>query len=437
MNRCLKVKPINISIEKINIMKYIQIYLVLTVFLYSFGPVDWKTENPILVYSLLLMYQVAFFFGYQSAEKCTIKKRNYLIKQNIIKYFPIIAFIAITMNAIYYMRIVKLVNNRGILDVIVASLTNPSSLYTARSAVTIASSEMFGGKFFALLVPLMGPITTSIIPLTIVFFKEFNIKSKVLSILCIFSQVLLSISSGTSEGYFNIIVFFITGMLLKDRIHSTQISRKEFKIFLSFFVLFLTFLGIFDSVMADRNRGSFSLSLGINSIDFENWMLMLLPDFLQSLLIYLTIYVTQGYYGFSLATLCDWNPTMGFGNSMYLIKNLKDLFSIDIMEYTYMGQAEAYGWGATVNWHTAYTWIANDVSLLGVVFIMYFIGWLLNQVYRDAFFNKNPIAIALFNVIIMFCFFIPANNKVFAAPQTFTTFWFCIIIWFFQHKVRF
>lgn len=413
-----------------NIMKYIQLYLGATLILYIFGPIQWKTKNPILTISLLIVFQLSYALGfYSSKEKEFIEDNNFNNKW-LLKYYCLFAVISIAMNVVYLIRVARLVAGRSVFDVISMAFTNPSGLYGGGGTVT--SSQMFGGKFFAILVPVFGPITVAIIPITIVYFKQLSLMGKTLGVFSFVSQLFLSLSAGTSEGIVNIIIYLITGFLLKNR--SNRKSNRKITVIIIITAV-VVFLSLFSFVMENRNKGSFSLSLGGNKIDFNNALLMMLPENLKALLIYLTIYITQGYYGMSLATACSWTPTFGIGNSLYIIQNVEELFNFDLMSYTYMGQAEVYGWGATVNWHTAYTWIANDVSFWGVPVVMFFMGRLLRQVLCDARTTKNPIAIGLSAMLIMFSVFIPANNKILAAPQTFVAFFVFLIIWIFQRRV--
>lgn len=419
------------SEEQFNIMKYIQIYLGFTLILYIFGPIQWKTKNPILTIFLLILFQLSYALGFYSSKEKVFTEDNNFNTKWLLKYYCLFAIISIGMNVVYLIRVARLVSGRSVSDMIKMAFTNPSKLYGGGKS-TVMSSQMFGGKFFAILVPIFGPITVAIIPITIVYFRQLSFVGKTLGVFSFVSQLFLSLSAGTSEGIFNMMIFLITGFLIKSR-SSRRSSRKVTMIII--IIAVVVFLSLFSFVMENRNKGSFSLSIGGNKIDFNNGLLLLLPENLRDLLIYLTIYVTQGYYGMSLATTCSWTPTFGVGNSLYVIQNVEELFNFNLMRYTYMGQVEVYGWEATANWHTAYTWIANDVSFVGVPVVMFFMGRLLRQVLCDARTTKNPIAIGLSAMLIMFSVFIPANNKILAAPQTFVAFFVFLIIWIFQRRV--
>ena len=124
----------------------------------------------------------------------------------------------------------------------------------------------------------------------------------------------------------------------------------------------------------------------------------------------------------ALALSLDWIPTWGTGFSSFIRNNLQELFNIDLIKFSYQGRAEKFGWGANRNWHTGYTWFANDVSFIGVIFLMFIIGWLLARMYKDSVENRNPFACVIFGIMLMQVLFLSCNNKIFADASTFITF---------------
>ncbi len=47
---------------------------------------------------------------------------------------------------------------------------------------------------------------------------------------------------------------------------------------------------------------------------------------------------------------------------MFLIDNFNFLFDDKLLDYSYQAKIEKYGIDRFVNWHSFYTWVANDVS---------------------------------------------------------------------------
>lgn len=145
-------------------------------------------------------------------------------------------------------------------------------------------------------------------------------------------------------------------------------------------------------------------------------------------------YFTQGYYGMSQAMTVSWTPMFGVGNSMFLVDFLSE-HVYDIDQFTYqMKIEEAYGWGSDVQWHSMYTWLANDVSFLGVIFVMFFIGMLFAMMFKDAVKNQNIFAqLSVFYFILMMVF-IPCNNQIAQRPDTLFSFILIVICWFLSKR---
>ncbi|MDO5666184.1 MAG: hypothetical protein Q4G63_13160, partial [Bacteroidia bacterium] len=75
-------------------------------------------------------------------------------------------------------------------------------------------------------------------------------------------------------------------------------------------------------------------------------------------------------------------------------------------------------WSATINWHTAYTWIANDLSFIGVIIWMFLLGMLFSILVKLSL-DNSKVAIILFSLIVQIIIFLPMNNVVLSNPLTF------------------
>jgi hypothetical protein len=411
----------------LNLIIFIEIYLLFSIVFFFIGPTAWETRNALLTFTLVAIYQIMLYVGYKYGMRYPLKKRKLAIcsDEYVIRHFKIIASFALVINSLYLLRITALISSAGLWNLVVSSVTSPSALYDAANAITISSSNMFGGKLLAIVIGFGGIITTAIVPLTIVYFKRFNVSTKLIAILSIFVQTLLSISTGRSEGFFTLGIYGLGAAILVKR----KKKKSNLKVIIMIIIVIIALLAFYSNLMLDRTGGSYSLPLGENWVNTNVPLLKILPDNLEPLVVYLNIYLTQGYYGMSLATTCSWNPTFGFGSSAYLRENVESLLNIDLTTNSFLGQAQAFGWGASSNWHTVYTWLANDFSWPGVFVVMFLVGVIIAKIYRDAYINQNPVAIAMFSLLMLFVFFIPANNRVFAQAESFWAFWFYLIVW--------
>ena len=62
------------SVKLPNLMKYLIIYLCITVFLCFFGPIHFNIRNPLLLLFYISAYHLALWVGYKAACKGDIRK---------------------------------------------------------------------------------------------------------------------------------------------------------------------------------------------------------------------------------------------------------------------------------------------------------------------------------------------------------------------------
>lgn len=421
-------------------MKYIQLYLVFVGILYFVGPIEWKSNNNILLFGLIGAYQLALYLGYKFTFKPNEKNRIEHIQadQWFINNLKYICVFTIIISILLYIRNSNNIPFRQLITNIVNF--DMSSLYQVTSkAKLIASSDKFGGKILAYISTLSGPLFVALIPLVMLYWKRVNKISKALSLSAIFVYVMTNLLTGTNEVVFNIFMYATVVLLIKMQVSPQKnktIKKKRVKLLPIILIIFV-FMIFFTKNMTARTYGSYNLPISINTLDMDKWYIHFLPTRFQALLVYLSIYLCQGYYGMSLALRLPWVPTYFSGSSSFLRSNIEEIFRINISRYTYQSRAEVFGWYSGLNWHSAYTWLANDFHWFGVVFIMLLLGAFIGSIYKDSLETKNPIAIILLCIIFPGILFLTANNIVFAQPTTFMAFWFYLIIWLYQrHKQK-
>jgi hypothetical protein len=140
--------------------------------------------------------------------------------------------------------------------------------------------------------------------------------------------------------------------------------------------------------------------------------------------------VTQGYYALSLSLDREFLPLFGFGNSMFLYRNLARLTGDDdILNRPYPVQIEKDGWQAYGNWASIYPWIASDVSFPGTLVVVFLIGRLFALIWLDTLDGANPFAVALFAELVIMLIYFPANNQVLQSGEPLVAFYALLILW--------
>lgn len=415
--------------EPYPIMKYIQLYLFATIGLYLLGPVDWKTRLPLLTFALVIVYQLSLYYGYKrgSSKEVYSYSGSFFSYSSFRRYYWTFAIVVLVVSSLRIIRIAQLYGFSGISSLVETAIMSASDIYRADKTAT-TGDQMFGGTLLSILAGVVGPFSVMFIPMSVVCFKELSLSKKLIGVLTIIVFSLSKLVAGTNEGFFEPVLYLIVGFVLRSstRQHSTKRNRNW--IWLIVGVVAIVYL--FNLVMTDRNGTFYEFGqLGENQISPNKGLINYVPEGLKILFIWLTFYITQGYYGMSLALTGDWHPMFGAGFSSYLRSNLQPLFSHDLAQDTLMYSTNPYGWIYGVNWHTAYTWFASDVWWPGVIFIMLGMGYLFGRVFKEAYYTRNPISVGLFALLVMFCIFIPANNKIFANSDTFFAFFVYLFIW--------
>lgn len=139
-------------------------------------------------------------------------------------------------------------------------------------------------------------------------------------------------------------------------------------------------------------------------------------------------YLSQGFYGLSLAINEAFTSTYGLGHSPLVISLFgKQLFP-DIESRAYTHKIARLGWDPRGNWSTALLWIANDVSFYGVPFVLAVFGFLFAMCFRDAS-SGSPVATIFLTMLMTFVFFLPANNQLLLTINSYASFLFWGTVW--------
>ena len=139
----------------------------------------------------------------------------------------------------------------------------------------------------------------------------------------------------------------------------------------------------------------------------------------------------------NLSLSLDWDPTFGLGHSMFLVTQIDKHFDTKIFEHTYQKRAEIYGWSSTVNWHTMYSWIANDFSYFGVIVIMFILGRIMSWAINDFIYIHDYRSLVLFYFMIMMILYSSANNQVLSTVTSMIAFWYFLFSKIFIRRKRY
>ena len=128
-------------------------------------------------------------------------------------------------------------------------------------------------------------------------------------------------------------------------------------------------------------------------------------------------YLSQGYYGLSLALVTDgdWTRMVGFSYSLSVIAERLLGFEWQWPKTIVYQVGSTTGWGES-KWHTAFSHFASDFTWPGTVLLFGFFAYVYARSWLFSIRFGNPYAILLFTILTLGMFFLPANNQLFHSP---------------------
>lgn len=414
------------SVKLPNLMNCFVAYLCFTVFLCFFGPIHFNIRNPGIMILLLTAYHIALLLGYRWGTKKDVLKypvaeEAEFTGNDAVKLNRLI-IIGLAFDVLLLIIVCGTIDPAIVFDKITEGLLNPSTRYN--NAFSEAAAR--GSNISTLIVTLGMPFTIMALILGVFYFPMLRTETKLLVALLYFVHICYCFTQGANEGIFDVAIYIGVAAFLRVQSNSVNRQRKHLKrkgnvIFVvAVCVIACLALNFFTANIIGRTQGNFAFgTLGENYYDRNAPINKYIPENLAVTFVYLSAYLCEGYYGMSLATTVEWVPNFGMGFSSFIRNNLSDLLGVDLFKNSYQARVgQQYNWGALRNFHTAYTFWANDVSYIGVIFVMLLLGYVFARCYRASVLRQSKTAIIMMPLLVTMLFYLPANNKVFAQPAS-------------------
>lgn len=432
------------NMKKISPLKIFLIYWSFTLILYVFGPFNWITYKPILFWTLNTLYIFAFFLGWVfsmninigSQRKWDITEDNRLMKKLSIMIYINLFYEVINLFRTFLFSKFDII---GLIVRIINGISNMGNSYNdfQDSIGTIDGTNILGGTLITLFNYVWEIWAFAIILLSILYFRKFKFHQKIIALCTIMIEVVAYIARGTNIGVFRIILAILTFYYLKYiKLQSSFKNKKKkystWKLITIFLFGVILIIQLFDKIM--KSRGGIAYwqtewyNVGGIYLNKDSIFFKIVPSGFHQLLVSLSRYLSSGYYGMSLSLRVPWEPMFGVGHSMAL-QNLLKNFIPDISKISYQTRIESFGWDSYINWHTMYSWFANDLSYFGVIFIMLLFGYLFNKSLHDAIELNNPYAKLMVFYMFLMAIFLPCNNQLTQSTFVLFSFIYVFIKW--------
>lgn len=447
----------------------VELYLIITLLLYQFGPLNWHTKNEVMFWTLIFAYHFVFIAGYLLAIKkfkLRIPRVEKLDNKRVLNIFLwVVIFICVICFFIEY-RNTTFSNSFSITDFIenfIKGLENPALQYYGKSQ---AALTFVSNKLLTLVAAAFAFIYVGMVPLFIFLWNRLNYFHKFAFYIIVFFRIAIYVSIGTNKGIFDMLFYIGSSLLICFLLNFNKGSVLEFFKQKSL-ILFCCFLLVFsfcyfthnissrvgsvidytenivnknehneDNDYSDndhnQNDNSNSDSNDNTNSDIQDNEEIDNSDentsFIKRMYYSVTNYITQGYYGMSLALDEEFTTTYGIGHSAFLRSNFKSIFGIDVDDRTYQHKITEL-WDEDGQWHSFYSYIANDVSFYGVIVVMFIIGLYYGALSKDAIYNDSIIAKIIITLLVIMFVYMPANNQLLTVMYSFCAFFELSFLW--------
>lgn len=419
------------------------IYWAFTLFLYAYGPFAWVTYSPFIFWTLNILFIIAFVFGWLLSKKVVVGRRGiewtYEDEKKLIHRLGLLLYINLFYEVINLFRafLFDSLDVSALIQRIILGITNMGDAYNSfQNNVNATSAEVVGGVAITLFNFVWDIWGFSTLFFGALYFKRLKFHQKCIVVLCIFLEIISYLARGTNIGVFRVILVFVLLYYIKYMKSEKERLRKKngrkAKMIIIGIAAVVIIIFVFDKIM--KSRGGISYwqmnwyNIGGIHINYDSLFFKIIPSELHQLLVSLSGYLSQGYYGMSLTMRVPWKPMWGIGFSMAL-QNLLSNFIPTISDASYQSRIEKYGWDSYTQWHTMYSWFANDLSYLGVIFIMFLFGYVCHKALKDSLELNNPYAKVMLYYMFLIAAFLPCNNQIAQSTYTLFSFIYVFIKW--------
>jgi hypothetical protein len=422
---------------------FFQVYLTGSIFAFAFGPVNYDIANPLTLYTYVGLGQVAILLGYQlGIAKSPRRYTGYITPRNLLQITILFTVILLPITLQY-----RNYGNLGLAE----ALADPNAAYTARLK---SFEDEANAPWLSATRGLLSPLLALFVPMGIVYWGSIQLPWKVLWGCGIAGIVALAIFSGAAVGLFDLVLVVPWMLWLtthhrasqeasehhrsSSRNNSGSMMRRAVSV-----VIALTILAAGIKYFSHSRQARYQLSGNQYPMWTTGWSKTTygieLPESVEYTVYSVCSYWSHGYEGLSECLELPFEWSKGCGHSRFWTRYVGSLYGDPdaIEESTYpMRLQGAAGYDAYTVWHTAYPWLASDLTFYGAVAFMGVMGYLLALAWADSVCKTNPFALGFLAQLMIFFYYIPANAGRLSFPEETLAFWGTLLLWLLTRESR-
>ena len=404
-----------------------EIYLNLSVILFATGPWPWPVTNPWELYGFLFaahaLLGIGYVTGIKKAEKSYFPAAT---QQTPWLKWSLIANLALLMPTSFS-------RSGHIIPDLLFGLQSPGEAYSNAVERSADGGAWVIIEYFRIL---LAPLLAFAFPYVIVTWNERTTVERLACLVIVLFNVCLYISIATNKAIVDTVLLVPWLVMIGIATKHIVLHRRGKIVLTTISAVTLVLAFLFFGYGQTHRSGdvatgrTFGPPIFIDA-DPSNWLTSSFSETSQIYIESLLRYLCQGYYALSRAMLLDFDPTFGFGNSMFLAKNAEAVFGIQtIVSSTYPAKLEqAEGWGMFSLWHSIYPWLASDFGFFGTLVIVFFIGRYFAMSWIYVIRDMDKISMILFTYFLIMLIYFPGNNQLMQSPETCVGFLATLAIW--------
>ena len=380
----------------------------------------------------LFLFSIGFKSGIRKGQrKPAIGRYRFtsLSKVNVNMYFTF--FIMTFLLKYAYELRVPVFDFSALLQRVMVGIANPDLGY----ALTLKGPQSFSWSLYVVICFVDGLFFV----VNALYWGRLSRFNKAIFLVLFVFELLRWFAAGTSFG----IIIMATTVSLAFCCNMSQdyINRKTLiKVGVVLLAVFLLAVYAFQINMVGRAGGEFaSNTMNKFSFNSDSWLftniISRFSEEFQYLFVYMAFYLVGGYYNFEYAFSCDYDWCFFCGSNTAVTNITDNILGMNIEALNYQTKIfQQFGVDPYIQWHSCYLWLANDFTLLGVPFVLYFIGkmaayaFMLYRKFNDLL---SGVVFILFANMIILLF---ANNNYMST--IFFSFAFFFPYWFFTRYVK-
>ena len=411
-------------------------YLAATFLLFLLGPIDYPLTNPLQVIVCMTLVMALMAVGFRSGVYRTARPSTLTFTRTVFIFGAVLAVLILIPSAYYY---------TGKLPwEFLAAIADQRGAYSSL-AEQLAATEGQRGPIIAIRALTM-PLVWAVIPFGVIYWSRMGWIYRALLASTVLCSLIFSALRGTDREIGDLLI--VSGsayaVAVGRRMFDTAASpgrsmRKSSGVVARRWraaAIAALALAVSGSVFVERKEDRMS---NINAFCFLNSgacanydhpLVSGMNDSGRFATSMTAAYVTNGYYGLSLALQKPFIPSWGLGHSPAISRIFDVLGGNDeVRTRTFNYRNIDEGWPQEYYWSTMLTSLANDVSFPGAIVLMGLFGWVWGRSWMDAVIARNDSAAIVFCLATFSVLYFPANLQILQTLEGYSTVLFWLFVW--------